>query len=87
MLAGGSVSSLVLETSLPEQTLHRWKHPALVDHGLVDGVNSAGSAELRAANKRIEALKNEPQLVKDRPELFDAQAVVPPKDAGPQPRD
>lgn len=62
MLAGESVSSLVQETSLPELTRHRWKHKALVDHGLVNGVNSTENAELRAANKRITALEKELQL-------------------------
>ena len=87
MLAGERVLSLVQETSVPEQTLHRWKHQALVDVGLIDGVDSAEGAELRAANKRIKALEKEFQLVKDAAELFDAQAVVPPKDGRPEPVD
>ena len=87
MLAGESVLSLVQETSVPEQTLHRWKHQALVDVGLIDGVDSAEGAELREANKRIKALEKELQLVKDAAELFDAQAVVPPKDGRPEPAD
>ena len=72
---------------MPGQTLHRWKHQALVDVGLIDGVDSAEGAELRAANKRIKALEKELQLVKDASELFDAQAVVPPKDGRPLQRD
>ena len=87
MLAGESVLSLVQETSVPEQTLHRWKHQALIDVGLTDGVDSAEGAELRAANKRIKALEKELQLVKDPSELFDAQPVVPPKDGRPKPVD
>jgi transposase-like protein len=87
MLAGESVLSLVRETSVPEQTLHRWKHQALVDQGMVDGVDSTESAQLQAANKRIKALEKELQLVKDASELFDAQAVVPPKDGRPLPKD
>ena len=87
MLAGESALSLVRETSVPEQTLHRWKHQALVDQGLVHGVNSTESAQLRAANKRIKALEKELQLVKDASELFDAKAVVPPKDGRPLPVD
>lgn len=79
MLAGESVLALVQETSVPEQTLHRWKHQALIDVGLIDGVDSAESAQLRAANKRIKTLEKELQLVKDASELFGAQAVVPPK--------
>ena len=59
MLAGESVWSLVQETSVPEQTLHRWKHESLVDKGMVDGVNSTESAQLQAANQRIKALEKE----------------------------
>jgi transposase len=87
MLAGESVLSLVQETSVPEQTLHRWKNQALIDVGLIDGVDSAESAQLRAANKRIKTLEKELQLVKDASELFGAQAVVPPKDGRPLPKD
>ena len=87
MLAGENVLSLVRETSVPEQTLHRWKHQALVDHGMVDGVDSAESDRLRAAIIRIKALENELQLVKDASELFDAQAVVPPKGGRPLQKD
>ena len=87
MLAGESVLSLVQETFVPEQTLHRWKHQALIDVGLIDGVDSAEGSELREAKKRIKALEKEIQLVKDASELFDAEAVVPPKDARPLPKD
>lgn len=87
MLAGESVLSLVHETSVPEQTLHRWKHQALVDQGKVDGVNSTESTELREAKKRVTALEKELQLVEDASELFDAQAVVPPRDGRPLPKD
>ena len=72
---------------MPGQTLHRWKRQALVDVGLIDGVDSAEAAELRAANKCIKALEKELQLVKDASELFDAQAVVPPKDGRPLQKD
>ena len=87
MLAGESALSLVQETSVPEQTLHRWKRQALVDQGMVDGVNSTESAQLQEANRSIKVLGKELQLVKDASELFDAQAVVPPKDGRPLPKD
>ena len=41
MLEGEPVLALVLETSVPEQTLHRWKHQALIDAGLLQGVEWA----------------------------------------------
>ncbi len=65
MLAGESVSRLVLESGMPMQTLHRWKHQALIDVGLAEGINSTDSAAERAAHKRIKALEQELQLVKD----------------------
>jgi transposase-like protein len=34
MLGGEAVLTLVAETRVPEQTLHRWKHQALIDAGL-----------------------------------------------------
>lgn len=59
ILGGQTVLSLVRETSVPEQTLHRWKHQALIDARLVDGVDSNEHAQLRAARKRIKALEEE----------------------------
>ena len=50
---------------MPDQTLHRWKHQALIDVGLIDAVDSTEGAELRASNKRINALEKELQLVED----------------------
>jgi hypothetical protein len=49
MLGGETVLALVGETGVPEQTLHWWKHQALIDAGLVDGVDSSEQVELRAA--------------------------------------
>lgn len=72
---------------MAEQTFNRWKHRAIVDQGLTDNSNSADIAELWAANKRIKALESELKLVKYDSEVFDAQAVVPPKDARLDPVD
>lgn len=83
MLGGETVLALVGETGLPEQTLHRWKHQALIDAGLIDGVDSSEHAQLRAARKRIKALEKELQLVKEASDLFDRTAVVDPKDGRP----
>ena len=79
MLGGEAVVALVLETSVPEQTLYRWKHQALIDAGLVESVDSTQNAELRAAKKRIKALEEELQLVREASALFDSLAVVDPK--------
>ncbi len=79
MLDGESVLELVSESGIPMQTLHRWKHQALIDAGLAEGVDSVESAALRAANKRIKALEQELQLVKDASEIYGSLAVVDPK--------
>jgi ribosomal protein S2 len=65
------------------QTLHRWKHQALIDAGLVEGIDSAESTALRAARKRIKALEKELQPVKDASEIYDSLAVVDPKGCRP----
>jgi hypothetical protein len=83
MLVGESVSDLVFESKVPMQTLHRWKHQALIDAGLVEGVYSTESAALRAAHKRIKSLEKELELVKDASEIYDSLSVVDPKGGRP----
>lgn len=83
MLAGESVLSLVAETDVPEQTLHRWKTQGRVYAGLADGVTSIESQALRDAHRRIKELEDELVLVKAASEIFDAQAVVDPKGGKP----
>ena len=83
MLAGESVVSLVAETGVPEQTLHRWKTQGRVDAGLADGVTSTESQALRDAQKRIKELEDELALVKAASEIYDAQAVVDTKGVRP----
>jgi len=83
MLAGESVLSLVAETGVPEQTLHRWRTQGRVDAGLADGVTSTESQALRDAHRRIKELEYELALVKATSEIFDAQAVVDPKGVRP----
>jgi transposase-like protein len=83
MLAGESFLSLVAETCVPEQTLHRWKTQGRVDTGLADGVTSTESQALRDAQKRIKELEDELALVKAASEIYGAQAVVDPKGVRP----
>ena len=83
MLGGEPVLALVLESRVPEQTLHRWKHQALIDPRVVEGVDSTQSPELRAAKKRIKVLEGELQLVREASALFDSLAVVDPKEHRP----
>ncbi len=49
MIAGESVSDLVLKFGMPMQTLHRWKHQALIDAGLGEGIDSTESAAIGVA--------------------------------------
>jgi len=78
-LAGEPVPTVCSDTGIPEQTLHRWKHQALVDVGLSEGIDSTESAALRAAHKRIRSLEKELQLVKDASEIYDSLAGGGPK--------
>jgi len=64
MLVGEPVSELVLESGVPMQTLHRWKHQAMADVGLAEGTDLTESSALLAAHKRIKALEQELQLVR-----------------------
>lgn len=50
MSAWEHVLSLAQETSLPEQNIHRSKHQALFDVVLPNGVDTAESTSVRAAN-------------------------------------
>jgi len=77
MLGGEPVPAIRAETGILEQTLHCWKHQALIDVGPIEGVDSNKSAALRAANRRIKALKKELQLVKGASEIYDSQVVDP----------
>jgi len=81
MLTGEPVLTICSDTGVPEQTLHRWKHQALID-----GIDSTQSAALRAAHKRIKFLEKELQLVKDASEIYDSLAVVDPKEGRPSRR-
>ncbi len=59
MLTGEPVLTICSDTGAPEQALHRWKHQALIDAGLLDGLDSTQSAALRAAHIKIKFLENE----------------------------
>jgi len=59
MLAGESVSDLVLEFGMPMQALHRWKHEALIDTGLAERIDPTENSALRAARTRIKSHEQE----------------------------
>ncbi|MHA0290083.1 IS3 family transposase (plasmid) [Mycobacterium sp. C3-094] len=77
--AGEPVAGVAVETGICEATLFRWKRQALIDAGVVEGTPSIEADELAAAHKRIAQLEAELVLTRDACELFDEQAVVPPK--------
>ncbi|WP_319453126.1 MULTISPECIES: hypothetical protein [unclassified Mycobacterium] len=51
----------------------------IIDTGVVEGTASVEADELAAAHKRIAQLEAGLVLTRDARELFDEQAVVPPK--------
>ncbi|MGB0971835.1 MAG: transposase, partial [Mycobacterium sp.] len=77
--SGEAVATVAAETEISQSTLFRWKHQALIDDGVVEGIPSVEADELAAAHKRIAQLEAELALTRDACELFDGQAVVPPK--------
>ncbi|MGY1874474.1 transposase [Nocardia gipuzkoensis] len=78
--AGEPVAEVAAETGISPATLFRWKAQVLVDAGVREGIPSVEADELASAKKRIAALEAELKLTRDACELFDAQAVVCPKD-------
>ena len=77
--AGEPVVAVAADTGICQATLFRWKRQALIDAGVIEGTPSVEADELAAARKRIAALEAELALTRDACELFDGQAVVPPK--------
>ena len=74
---GEAVADVAAETGISQATL--FKRQALIDAGVIEGVPSVEADELAAAYKRIAQLEAELALTRDACELFDEQAVVPPK--------
>lgn len=77
--SGEPVAAVAAETGVCQAALLRWKRQALIDAGVIEGIPSVEADELAAAHKRIAALEAEFALNRDACELFDEQAVVPPK--------
>jgi putative transposase len=76
---GEPVAAVAVDSGICQATLFRWKRQALIDAGVVEGTPSVEADELAAAHKRVAALESELALTRDACELFDEQAVVPPK--------
>ncbi|BCO46840.1 transposase [Mycobacterium intracellulare] len=77
--SGEAVAVIATETGIAQATLFRWKRQALIDAGVIEGTPSVEADELAAAHKRIAQLEAELALTRDACELFNEQAVVPPK--------
>jgi putative transposase len=77
--SGEAVAAVAAETGICQATLFRWKRQALIDAGVIEGTPSVEADELAAAHKRIAQLEAELALTRDACELFNAEAVVPPK--------
>jgi transposase InsO family protein/transposase-like protein len=77
--SGESVAAVAVDTGICQATLFRWKRQALIDSGVIDGIPSVEADELAAAHRRIAALEAELALTRDACELFNDEAVVPPK--------
>ena len=77
---GRPVAELARDLEMHQSTLHRWKRQDRSDRGLVSGVSTVESAELKAARRRIRELEAELAAVKWASELFDNKAVMRPKD-------
>jgi putative transposase len=77
--SGQAVAAVAAETGICQATLFRWKRQALIDAGVIEGTPSVEADELAAAHKRIAQLEAELALTRDACELFNAEAVVPPK--------
>lgn len=77
--SGESVAAVAVDTGICQATLFRWKRQALIDSGVIDGIPSVEADELAATHRRIAALEAELALTRDACELFNDEAVVPPK--------
>jgi len=77
--SGEAVAAIAAESGIAQATLFRWKRQALIDAGIIEGTPSVEADVLAAAEKRIAALEAELALTRDACELFNAEAVVPPK--------
>ncbi|MGE2832699.1 transposase [Mycobacterium sp. SMC-4] len=77
--SGEAVTPVTAETGICQATLFRWKRQALIDAGVIEGIPSVEADELAAAHRRIAQLEAELAFTRDACELFDEQAVVPPK--------
>lgn len=51
--SGEPVAAVAVDTGICQATLFRWKHQALINAGVIEGIPSVEADELAAARKRI----------------------------------
>jgi transposase-like protein len=79
LVAGEKVSKLRKELGVSEATLYLWKHQALIDADLANGLKSFEADELAQAYKTIAELEAELEITKAAVALFNGEEPVPPK--------
>ena len=77
MRAGRSVTELVGDLQISDQTIYNWRRQELIDTGQLPGVTSADQTELVAARRRIAELETELAIHRRAAELL--KEAVPPK--------
>ena len=75
--AGCSVSELVRDLQISDQTIYNWRRQELIDTGQLPGISSSDQAELVAARRRIAELETELAIQRRAAELL--KEAVPPK--------
>jgi putative transposase len=77
--AGQRVVDVAAAVEVSEATVYRWVRQDRIDRGELEGVSTGGTAELRAARRRIAELESELATVKRASALFAEGRVVRPK--------
>ena len=75
--AGRSVTQLVHDLQVSDQTIYNWRRQELIDTGQLPGVTSSDQVELVAARRRIVELETELAIHRRAAELL--KEAVPPK--------
>jgi transposase-like protein len=77
--SGEAVAAVAAETGICQATLFRWKRQALIDVGVIEGTPSVEADEPPLPISASRSWRLNCPLTRDACELFNAEAVVPPK--------
>ena len=75
---GVTLEKIATDFGIHPITLSTWLKKAEIDEGVKPGITSAGTAELREANKRIRLLEQEAEVLK-RALAYVSQGSIPAK--------